>query len=80
MGEKGERLVDVYVASGEAEAHIIKGKLESNGIPCILRSDAAASVHTFTVDGMGQIAVSVLESVAEDARKLIHTEPSDTSD
>jgi hypothetical protein len=80
MGNKGERLVDVYTASGEAEAHIIKGKLESHGIPCILRSDAAASVHTFTVDGMGEIAVSVLESVAEDARKLIDTEPPGTAD
>ena len=75
MGKKGERLVDVYIASGEAEANIIKGKLESHGIPCILRSDAAASVHTFTVDGMGQIAVSVLGSVAHDARKLIDSEP-----
>ena len=76
----GEKLVDVYIASGEAEAHIIKGKLASHGIPCILKSDAAASVHTFTVDGMGQIAVSVLESVAEDARKLINSEPLETSD
>ena len=75
-----EKMVDVYTASGEVEAHIIKGKLESNGIPCVLRSDAASSVHTFTVDGMGQIVISVLESVAEDARKLIHTEPPDTAD
>ena len=75
-----EKMVDVYIASGEAEANIIKGKLESNGIPCILRSDAAASVHTFTVDGMGQIAVSVLESVAEDARKLIGNEPPRSGD
>jgi hypothetical protein len=76
----GEKIVDVYIASGEAEANIIKGKLESNGIPCILRSDAAASVHTFTVDGMGQIAVSVLESVAEEARKLINADSPQSSD
>jgi hypothetical protein len=67
----GEKLVDVYLASGEAEAHLIKGLLESNGIRCILRSDAAFSVHAFTVDGMGEVAVSVLESVAEEARKII---------
>jgi hypothetical protein len=80
MGEKSERLVDVYTASGEMEAYIIKGKLESHGIPCILRSDAAASVHTFTVDGMGKIAVSVLESVAEDARRLLNSQPPETGD
>jgi hypothetical protein len=67
----GERLVDVYHASGEAEAYIIKGKLEANGIPCILRSNAARSVHMFTVDGMGEIRVAVFESMAEDARQLL---------
>ena len=70
----GERLVDVYHASGEAEAYIIKGKLEANGIPCILRSNAAPSVYVFTVDGMGEIKVSVPESMAEDARQIIEDE------
>ena len=67
----GEKLVDVYHASGEAEAYIIKGKLEANGIPCILRSNAARSVHMFTVDGMGEIRIAVNESMAEGARQVI---------
>ena len=67
----GEKLVDVYRASGEMEAHVIKGLLESNGIPCILRSDAASSVHAFTVDGMGEVTVAVLESQVEEAKKII---------
>jgi len=67
----GEKLVDVYRASGELEAHVIKGLLETNGIPCILKSDAAFSVHAFTVDGMGQVTIAVLESMAEEARRLI---------
>lgn len=71
MGKKGEKLVDVYTASGETEAHIIKGKLESNGIPCILKSDAASSVHTFTVNGMGEVKVAVFESQADEARELL---------
>jgi len=70
----GEKLVDVYRASGEAEAYIIKGKLEANGIPCILRSNAAPSVYVFTVDGMGEVKVSVPESMAEDARQVIEDE------
>jgi hypothetical protein len=70
----GEKLVDVYRASGEAEAYIIKGKLEANGIPCILRSNAARSVHMFTVDGMGEIRIAVNESMAEDARQIIESE------
>lgn len=66
-----EKLVDVYRASGEMEANVIKGLLENNGIPCILRSDAAFSVHAFTVDGMGEVVVAVLESMAEEARRII---------
>ena len=68
---RSEKLVEVYTAAGEAEAHIIKGLLESNGIPCLLKSLAAPSVHAFTVDGMGEVKVMVWESVSEEARKLI---------
>jgi hypothetical protein len=66
-----ERLIEVYRANGEAEANIIKGLLESNGIPCILRSSAAPSVHVFAIDGMGEVRVMVGESVADEAKELI---------
>ena len=65
------KMVEVYRAMGEAESHIIKGLLESNGIHCLLRSHAAPSVHVFAVDGMGEFRVMVEESMAEKARKLI---------
>ena len=68
---KQVKLVEVYRAAGEAEAHIIKGLLESNGIPCLLQSLAAPSVHAFTIDGMGEVKVMVRESGAEKARQLI---------
>ena len=66
-----EELVEVYTAVGEAEAQIIKGLLESNGIPCLLKSLAAPSVHAFTVDGMGEVKVMVWKSTADSARQLI---------
>jgi len=71
-----EKLVSVYRAMGEAEAMIVKGLLESNGIPCILQSNAAPSVHAFTVDGMGEVRVMVDESRAEESRQLIGEEGS----
>ena len=71
---KGEGLVEVYKAAGEAEAQIIKGLLESNGIPCLLKSLAAPSVHVFTVDGMGEVKVMVRESTAGEAKSLIKGE------
>ena len=70
MGKQA-KLVEVYRAAGEAEAQIIKRLLGSNGIHCLLKSNAAPSVHVFAVDGMGEVKVMVWESVAEKARRLI---------
>jgi len=68
---KGEKLVEVYKAVGELEAQVIKGLLESYGIPCFLKSHAAPSVHMFAVDGLGEVKVMVGQSGAEKARRLI---------
>ena len=70
MSER-EPMTEVYRAAGEMEALVIKGLLESNGIPCFLKSDAAPSVHVLTVDGMGEVAIVVWESMVEAAKKLI---------
>ena len=68
---KGKELVEVYRATGEAEAQVIKGLLESNGIPCLLKSQAAPSVHAFAVNGMGEVSIMVGQSMAEEASRLI---------
>ena len=67
-------MVEVYRAVGEAEAQIIKGLLESSGIPCLLKSHAAPSVHMFVVDGMGEVKVMVCYSMAETAKQLVEGE------
>ncbi len=64
-------MAEVYRASGEMEAQVIKSLLESYGIPCLLKSVAAPSVHTFAVDGMGEVKVMVWESMVERANGLI---------
>ena len=68
---KDRKLVEVYKSASEMEAQVIKGLLESYGIPCLLKSNAAPSVHVFTVDGMGEARVMVWDSMAERARELI---------
>ncbi len=62
---------EVYRASGEMEAQIIKGLLESNGIRCLLKSNAAPSVFAFAVDGMGLVKVMVDDADFEEARNLV---------
>ena len=67
-------MIEVYKAKGELEAQLIKGMLDSYGIPCILRSNAAGSVHSFVFDGMGEVRVMVPESYAEEAETVINAE------
>ncbi len=64
-------MIEVYKAKGELEAQVIKGLLTSYGIPCLLQSHAASSVHSFVFDGMGEVRVLVLEKVADEAKRLI---------
>ncbi len=66
-----EKMVEVYRAAGEMEAQLIRGLLESYGIPSLLKSRAAPSVHNFAVDGMGEVKIMVWESMAEKARSMI---------
>ncbi|MDD5338396.1 MAG: DUF2007 domain-containing protein [Dehalococcoidales bacterium] len=66
-----EKMVEVYLAHNAMEAQVIKGLLESFDIPCFLKSNAAPSVHVMTMDGMGEVKVMVLESLAKKAKELI---------
>jgi len=66
-----ERLVEVYKARNDMEAQVIRSLLESYDIPCFLKSNAAPSVHLFTVDGMAEVKVMVLDSMVDRARELI---------
>ena len=69
-----DKMVEIYKAPNEMEAKVIKSLLESYDIPCFLKSNAAPSVHLFTVDGMGEVKIMVLESMADEAKSLIKSE------
>lgn len=71
---KAKKMVEVYRAVSETEARVIKGLLESQGIPCFLKSNAAPSVHAFAIDGLGEVRVMVWEGVAGKARELLKGE------
>lgn len=71
MSNKNEKLIEVFKAHGEMEAQVIKSKLECNGIPALLKSTAAPSVHAFVVDGLGEYHVMVPESMFNDAMDVL---------
>jgi hypothetical protein len=68
---KTSKLVEVYKARTEMEAQVIRGLLESFGIPSSLKANAAPSVHMFTFNGMAEVKVMVLDSQADEAKRLI---------
>jgi hypothetical protein len=71
LNKNSEKLVEVFKAHGEMEAQIIKSKLECNGIPALLKSTAAPSVHAFVVDGLGEYHIMVPESLFNDALDVL---------
>jgi hypothetical protein len=67
-------LITVYIASGQPEAEIVKGRLESEGVPAMLRYESAGVVYGLTIDGLGQVEVQVPSSLAQHAREILATE------
>jgi hypothetical protein len=54
-----------------AEAVVVKSLLESEGIPTVLRSRIAHSVHPFTVGSQGEVTVLVPREEAARSRQLL---------
>lgn len=65
------KLVTVYAASGMLTAQVIKGKLESAGIPVLLAYESLGPIYGLTVDGLGMVRVQTPERYAADALALI---------
>ena len=65
-----EQSVTVYIAT-QMEAQIIKGRLESEGIPVLLNYESAGLVYGITVDGLGEVKVMVPKRLAEEAREIL---------
>ena len=68
---KKDKLVEVYKAAGEIEAQVIKGLLESFGVPCLLKPNVALPSPYSPVMNIGEIKVFVWDTDAGKARELI---------
>jgi len=53
------------------EAQIIKGRLESEGIPVLLSYESAGLIYGITVDGLGEVKIMVPKSLAEEAKEIV---------
>jgi hypothetical protein len=64
------RLVEVHRCD-QREALVVKGLLESEGIPVVVRSRIAHSVHPFTVGAQGEVTLLVPAADAARSRELL---------
>ena len=65
-----ESLVSVRTAK-YMEAQIIKGRLESEGIPVLLSYESAGLIYGLTIDGLGEVKIMVPRHLAEEAREIL---------
>jgi len=71
--EASDRLISVYKAANQIEAELIKGMLESEGIPALLKYESLGQVYGLTIDGLGQVEVQVFSKHAQHAENLINS-------
>ena len=68
-------LVTVYVTQGHLRANVIRGLLESAGIPVILKYEAAGPAIGITVNGLGRVEIQVPGEWEQEAHDLLTAEP-----
>lgn len=61
----------IFKTWNDTEAELVRGILESYGIPCQLSSEIPHAVVPLTVDGLGEIRLAVPSEAAEEARRIL---------
>lgn len=69
--ERETPYVTVYVAASLPEAYVIKGKLETEDIPVLLRYESGSTVFGLVGGALGSVEVQVPEPLAERAQALL---------
>jgi ribonuclease-3 len=70
-------LVVIFRTHSDVEASIVRSLLDAHGIRAILSSDVPHSVFPLTINGLGEVRLSVVESDADDAQRIIEDHRSD---
>lgn len=65
-----EQLVAICTTR-QMEAQIIKGRLESEGIPTLLSYESASLVYGLTIDGLGEVKIMVPAHLAKEAKEIL---------
>jgi hypothetical protein len=61
----------VFTAAGMAQASIVEGRLEAEGIPVQLNYEAAGPIFAITIDGLGEVKVMVPDRFVQTAGEVL---------
>ena len=64
-------LVVIFRTHSDVEAAIVRGLLEAHGVPTMVSSAVTHSVFPLTVNGLGEVRISVHHEDSDEARRII---------
>ena len=64
-------LVVIFRTHSDVEASIVRGLLEANGVLSVVSSDVPHNIFPLTVNGLGEVRISVRDDDADEARRII---------
>lgn len=74
-----EEFKTVMEVEGAAEGEIIKSRLNSFGIPCLLKFESAGRLFGITMDGLGKIKIMVNPQDYDRALEVLDQDKPDTA-
>ncbi len=75
-GDLDQEPVVVWVAANQMEAQIVKGRLESEGIPALIRGEALGAIYGLTTGALAESAVLVPAALAGKAEAILQNDES----
>jgi len=66
-------LVVIFRTQSDVEASIVRGLLESHGVPSVVASDLPHTIFPVAINGLGEVRISVHPDDAEDAQRIIES-------
>jgi ribonuclease-3 len=66
-------LTVIFRTQSEVEARIVRGLLESHGVPTVLQSDLPQSIFPVAIDPFGEVRISVHPEDAAEATRIIES-------
>lgn len=78
-GSENEPVV-VWQAANTMEAHVVKGRLESEGIPAYVRSEALSAIYGLTAGHLARADVLVPGLLADQALEILFPDDEEEND